>query len=290
MLQAKQEGVLNMKQTILVTGATGYIGRHVIEALTRKGANVIAVDRVDAEFPTGVQFVKDDIFSDRAISYSFQKIHGCIHLAWQDGFNHNAESHLANLSSHFRFLQKIVSHGVERITVMGSMHEVGYWEGAITEDTPCRPLSYYGIAKNALRQALTVFLKDKSTQLQWLRGYYIYGDDKANHSIFTKLLEAAAAGKKTFPFTSGKNKYDFIRVSQLSDMIATTALQDKVLGIINVCSGLPRSLAEVVEGFIRDHHLDIKLEYGAFPDRPYDSPGVWGDATKINAIMAEANY
>ncbi len=46
------------------------------------------------------------------------------------------------------------------------------------------------------------------------------------------------------------------------------------------------TLAERVEGYIADNGLNIALDYGAFPDRPYDSPGVWGDATKIRAILA----
>ena len=45
------------------------------------------------------------------------------------------------------------------------------------------------------------------------------------------------------------------------------------------------SLADRVEQFIKEHNLDIKLEYGAFPDRPYDSPCVFGDSSKINQIL-----
>ena len=61
--------------------------------------------------------------------------------------------------------------------------------------------------------------------------------------------------------------------------------ENEVTGIINVCTGEPMSLAKRVEGFIRDHRFDIKLKYGAFPDRPYDSPGVWGDTAKIKSIL-----
>lgn len=63
------------------------------------------------------------------------------------------------------------------------------------------------------------------------------------------------------------------------------ALQDEVNGIINCCSGQPMSLGDKVEQFIQEHGFKIKLDYGAFPDRPYDSPAVWGDAEKIHKIM-----
>ena len=62
-------------------------------------------------------------------------------------------------------------------------------------------------------------------------------------------------------------------------------MQKEVFGIINCCTGKPMSLAERVEQFIREHNLDIKLEYGAFPDRPYDSPCEYGDASRIQKIL-----
>lgn len=69
-------------------------------------------------------------------------------------------------------------------------------------------------------------------------------------------------------------------------MIVAASVQDKVNGIINVCSGTPISLAERVESFIKERHFDITLDYGAFPDRAYDSPAEWGDNAKIMQIMA----
>ena len=168
---------------------------------------------------------------------------------------------------------------------MGTMHEVGYWEGAIDENTPCNPISMYGIAKDSLRRSMILYTQQKGVILQWLRAYYILGDDKHNNSIFCKLLLAAEEGKKTFPFTTGKNKYDFITVDELAKQISAAVSQSEINGIINCCTGNPMSLAERVEQFIKENNLDIKLEYGAFPDRPYDSPCEYGDDTKIQIIL-----
>ena len=81
----------------------------------------------------------------------------------------------------------------------------------------------------------------------------------------------------------------FTSVKDLAYMISCAVLQDEINGIINCCSGSPVSLAAQMEQFIKDNELSISLEYGAFPDRPYDSPGVWGNADKIKAIMASRN-
>ena len=271
---------------ILVTGANGYIGNHVVSQLLDMGHYVCACDINTSNVDARADIIDINIFYDITDIYTrLGSPDVCIHLAWRDGFQHNSPNHLGDLPSHYRFLNSMIEGGLKHLVVMGSMHEVGYWEGAIDENTPCNPLSMYGIAKNALRQAMIVLCGQKNVVLQWIRAYYIVGDDLRNNSTFSKLCQAEADGKETFPFTTGKTKYDFLSIDELAKQISSVASQTKVNGIINCCSGKPISLAEKVESYIKEHGLRIKLEYGAFPDRPYDSPIVYGDNSKISMIM-----
>lgn len=271
---------------VLVTGANGYIGRHVVKKLLDMGAEVIAVDFLTDEIDSRAIKMNENIFSGRDDLFeTLGKPDACLHMAWKDGFVHNSDAHMEYLSQHYQFIKNMTDQGLKQIAIMGTMHEVGYHEGAIDENTQCNPRSMYGIAKDALRRSTFLLLEKKDVVVQWLRAYYIYGDDLKNNSIFAKLTIAAQKGQKTFPFTTGKNKYDFIHVDELAKQIAACVMQTKVDGIINCCSGEPVSLAEKVESFIQEHHFDIQLEYGAFPDRSYDSPGVWGDSKKIEKIM-----
>lgn len=275
------------KEKILVTGACGYIGRHVIDALLSQGHSVIAADIVDRGIDDRCEKYIGDIFQDDEMLY--EKLHRpdvCLHLAWKDGFHHNSDYHMGHVSDHFQFLCRIHDQGCKHLAVLGSMHEIGYFEGKIDAHTKGNPSSMYGIAKLALRQACELkFGSQDDLVFQWLRAYYIYGDDRHNQSIFTKLILAEATGNVFFPFTTGKNQYDFIHIDDLAKQLAAAVTQKDVQGIIECCSGKPVSLADKVEDFIRQHHYSIKLAYGAFPDRPYDSPIVYGDATKINKIL-----
>ena len=273
---------------ILVTGAGGYIGRHVVKFLLNLGYEVIAVDiRLD-DVDNRAGKILLNLFSVdfNRIFMELGSPDVCLHMAWRDGFIHNSCNHMGDLSSHYKFLVALIDQGLKHLAVMGSMHEVGYWEGMITDNTPCNPLSQYAIAKDSLRRSMMLYCQQKDIVFQWIRGFYILGDDKNNNSIFTKILKAEEKGQELFPFTTGKNKYDFLDIETFSYQIARTITQTKVTGVVNCCSGKPVSLAERVEQFINDNHLKIRLDYGVFPDRPYDSPCIYGDNTKISAILS----
>lgn len=275
---------------ILVTGANGYIGRHVVSKLIDRGYNVYACDINFDKVDKRAKRIKASIFDSTIdIFKESGKPDICIHLAWRDGFIHNSESHIVDLYKHYEFIKRMIDSGLKHLSVMGSMHETGYWEGAIDENTPTNPLSLYAIAKNSLRQMIEVLIKDKDIIFQWMRGFYIIGDDISSNSIFSKICKAEQAGEKRFPFTTGRNRYDFISLNEFVDQIIMCSTQEEITGIINCCSGEPIKLSEMVEEFIRKNKFNIELEYGAYPDRPYDSPGIWGDNTKINQIIYGAD-
>ena len=271
---------------VLVTGANGYIGRFVVKALLKRGCKVYASDfSFDGVDDRAVR-VDEPIFGgDEDIYERVGKPDVCVHMAWRNGFIHSSRTHIMDLPQHYEFICNMFAGGLNQLAVMGTMHEVGYWEGAIDEDTPCNPKSNYGIAKNALRQAIFSLPEIDEKCVQWLRAYYILGDDLKNNSIFSRIVKLEQEGAKTFPFNSGKNLYDFISVELLAEQIAACVCQEEIKGVINCCTGRAVSLADKVEEFIAQNHFKIKPEYGAFPDRPYDSPGVWGNPDKIHKIM-----
>ncbi len=270
---------------ILVTGANGYLGQGIVKAILSRGYEVVATDFSVQNVDTRAICKSCNLFEVEDPYNYFGQPDVLLHLAWRDGFVHYSDAHIMDLPKHYEFIKKMAKSEVQTISVMGSMHEIGFYEGSIDENTPCNPESFYGIAKNALREVTKLYCKQNGKNFQWLRGYYIVGNSKFGSSIFSKITAAAEAGKKTFPFTMGLNQFDFVDYDVFCEQVAAACTQDEVDGIINICSGRPEKLSDRVERFIKENHYDITLEYGKFPDRPYDSKAVWGNNNKIERIM-----
>lgn len=270
---------------ILITGANGYLGQGIVKTMLETGNEVIAADFKTDNVDSRATRVECNMFEIYNPYEYLKKPDVLLHLAWRDGFVHYSNAHIDDLPKHFSFIKNMAEAGIRQIVVMGSMHEIGFYEGSINENTPCHPTTPYGIGKNALRDLTQMICKQKNIVFQWLRGYYIVGNSKFGSSIFSKLAAAAEEGKKEFPFTLGQNQYDFIDYPEFCKRVVAVVNQQQEQGIINICSGRPEKLADRVECFIKENKYNIKLQYGAFPDRPYDSKAIWGDSSKIEKIM-----
>ena len=270
---------------ILVTGANGYLGRGIVKAIINSDIEVIATDIVTDNVDKRATRIACNIFEIENPYEYFEHPDVLLHLAWRDGFVHYSDAHIDDLPNHFAFIKNIAEGGVKQIAAMGSMHEIGFFEGCIDENTPCHPTTPYGIGKNALRDLTQMICRQRNIIFQWLRGYYIVGNSKFGSSIFSKIAAAAEEGEKEFPFTLGQNQYDFIDYPNFCNQVSAVVRQTHEQGIINICSGRPEKLADRVERFIKENGYDIKLQYGVFPDRPYDSKAIWGNSNKIEKIL-----
>lgn len=272
---------------ILVTGANGYLGTGIVNAVLNRGHEVIAVDFKVDHVNDCADKIECNLFEIENPYEYFGKPDVLLHLAWRDGFVHYSNAHIEDLPKHFAFIKSMAEAGCKQIAVLGSMHEIGFFEGSINENTSCHPITPYGIGKDALRNLTKMTCEQNECIFQWLRGYYIVGNSKFGNSIFSKITVAVEEGLKEFPFTMGQNQYDFIDYEVFCRQVAAVVSQEKINGIINICSGRPEKLADRVERFIAENNYNITLKYGAFPDRPYDSKAIWGDNQKIESIMGD---
>lgn len=272
---------------ILVTGANGYLGKGVVRQLLDDGIEVVATDIRDNLIDKRAEIKLADLYEVVNPYEFFGKPDTLLHMAWRDGFIHSSINHINDLPKHNKFISTMIESGLGRIAVMGSVHEIGFFEGSINESTPCNPQSLYGISKNALRRLVELKCREKGIIFQWLRGFYVVGNTEDGFSIFSKIVQANNKRQQKFPFTMGLNQFDFLDYAVFCRYVADTVEQSDINGIINICSGRPEKLSDRVEKFIIENKFDIKLDYGKFPDRPYDSKAIWGDDFKIKIIEKE---
>lgn len=274
---------------ILVTGANGYMGPGIVKRLLDDGLCVQALDlKVDKVDKRAERIAANMFDLDQPYEYCGEP-DVLVHLAWRDGFQHDSINHILDLPKHYNFISQMMESGIKRVCILGSMHEVGFYEGCIDENTPTNPQSLYGISKNALREAVRLKALQKNVIFQWIRGFYIVGNTTDGCSIFSKIVQAEKEGQEEFPFTLGINQYDFLDYNEFCQQATAVIEQSDINGIINCCSGIPERLGIRVEKFIQENHFNIRLKYGAFPDRPYDSKAVWGNNSKIKNILQKTN-
>ncbi|MGL6299891.1 NAD-dependent epimerase/dehydratase family protein [Streptococcus iniae] len=121
----KYKDIGKLKMKIAVTGANGYIGRHVVSRLIDLGHDVVATDLVTDKIDSRAIVKTVDIFKDDNIFELLDSPEVCIHLAWKDGFIHNSDSHLKMLYDHYAFIKKMVDSGIKHLSVMEQCTEVG---------------------------------------------------------------------------------------------------------------------------------------------------------------------
>lgn len=268
---------------ILVTGATGFIGSHVVNELLKRNIDVIATDR-DIEKARSrdwfekVHFVPCDIsnVSDE-VMVEFSKANKLIHLAWEGLPNYKELFHFEkNLFIQYAFLKKMVLNGIVDISVSGTCFEYGKKEGGLSVDMKPDPHNPYALAKDTLRKFLQQLQLHFPFKLKWIRLFYTYGKGQMGGSLLAQLETAVANGEEVFNMSGGQQLRDYLPVEQMAEKIAGFSVDDDLNGVVNCCSGKPISIKRLVDDYIKQNGYNIKLNFGYYPYLDYEAMAFWG--------------
>ncbi|MEO7311345.1 MAG: NAD(P)-dependent oxidoreductase [Chitinophagaceae bacterium] len=284
---------------ILVTGATGFIGRYVVnELLQNTSCNIVIATRSQnpelAWMATGrlvcLQFDFENLADSVDYFDYFQRPEICIHLAWPGLPNYKAPFHLVeNLPQQYHFLKNLVVNGLKRLTVTGTCFEYGMQEGCLSENLPAHPDNAYAQAKYQLYLLLTALQQEYPFQLNWLRLFYMYGRGQNAKSLFSQLEAALERGDADFNMSGGEQERDFLPVETVAKNIVQTALADREAGLVNCCSGQPVKVKDWVAAYLEQHNAFIKLNLGFYPYADYEPMSFWGDKKKLDTILNKRN-
>ncbi|VVQ20218.1 dTDP-6-deoxy-L-talose 4-dehydrogenase (NAD(+)) [Pseudomonas fluorescens] len=279
---------------ILVTGATGFVGRHLVAALLTRGCAVRAVAR-NADTAQGmpwindVEFVSADIHAaDLDVSALTDGIDALAHLAWPGLPNYRALFHFEhNLMADYRFIKGAVEAGVKQVLVTGTCFEYGMQGGPLSESTEPRPSNPYGLAKHTLHLFLQNLQQEHPFTLQWARLFYLHGEGQNPNSLLAALDSAIDAGEQSFDMSAGEQLRDFLPIETAAGHLAAIVHQRDFDGVINCASGQPVSVRTLVEQRLRERGATLNLNLGHYPYPSHEPMAFWAVTERLQQLLGE---
>lgn len=275
---------------VLITGASGFVGRHVLRELQTAGVQVTAVTRDVAHlgaFQGTCEIRALDLRAATVAQFRELASHDIlIHLAWGGLPNYRSLHHFEEeLPAQYAFLAGLARAGLKAMLLPGTCFEYGMQSGQLSEALPCAPTNPYGFAKDMLRKQLEYLKPFHNFNLTWARLFYMWGEGQAETSLRSQLERAVQRGDRQFNMSGGEQLRDFLPVTEVARIIVSLALRRQDTGIVNVCSGRPQSVRSLVEGWIREKGWNIAPNLGHYPYPDYEPLAFWGDRTKLATLI-----
>jgi nucleoside-diphosphate-sugar epimerase len=278
---------------ILITGSTGFIGKHIVHyLLTHTENELILVYRSELRKKienSRVSYIQLDInqLPDNCFDFMGQP-DLLIHLAWDDLLNYKNLSHLDTiLPAHMKFLSAMAQQGLKKITVAGTCFEYGLQAGACSETDRAMPLLPYAIAKDVLRQYLEKLSEKYLVQWTWLRYFYMIGEGQSPKTLIGLLKSAIESDQPVFKMSGGEQLRDYLSVEEIAAYTCQLSMQKHSGGIVNIGSGIPVSIRNLVERYIEENYpqANIQLELGYFPYPDYEPMAFWANTGKLQTLI-----
>lgn len=267
---------------ILVTGASGFVGRQVVRSLLSRGYMLRLVQRArlaNSERHDHAEIVEcPDVFAATSEWWHevLRGVQTVVHLAWytEPGTYLQSKRNLDCLTGTVALARACVDAGVRRFIGIGTCAECDLSQGPVRPDTPLKPLTLYAACKSAVFEVLSQYLPAAGIQFAWCRLFYLYGEGEDPRRFVPYLRRRLAAGEHA-DLTSGKQIRDFLDVRVAGDLIARAAVGEDQ-GAINICSGVPITIRQLAENIADTYGRRDLLRFGARPENLFDPPYVVG--------------
>jgi dTDP-6-deoxy-L-talose 4-dehydrogenase (NAD+) len=272
-----------MTRRVLLTGATGFVGRqilrslqecqHAVRAVVRKGS----YDRLLN--PANLEVIETaDLFAEDIVWWAkvCEGIDTVIHSAWyaKPGHYLQASENLACLEGTLTLARGCAQSNVRRFVGIGTCFEYDLNVGVLSVDTPLRPTTVYAGAKVAAFHALSNWLPAQDVQFAWCRLFYLYGEGEPAKRLVPYLRERLTKGEAV-KLTSGRQIRDYLDVRVAGRLVAEASFSDRQ-GAINICSGVSKTVRQMAEEVADEYGRRDLLRFGARADNLVDPPCVVG--------------
>lgn len=285
-----------MMKRVLLTGAGGFVGRRCLAPLTEAGYEVHAVGRrpgahasVDAP---SLRWHAVDLLDARAVSALVAEVEPThlLHLAWytEHGKFWTAVENLSWVGASLKLFESFAAAGGRRVVAAGTCVEYAPEGDAPCSEasTPLAPTTLYGACKHATHVALEAFARQASLSAAWGRLFFPYGPGEPPGRLVPSVARALLAGEPAL-CTHGRQVRDFIHVEDAATAFVAL-LGSGAEGAVNVGSGQPVALREVVERVAAHTGRPDLVRLGARPAPAGEPPSLYADARRLRAEVGWA--
>lgn len=265
---------------IFLTGATGFVGSHVLQALGEHELLCLTRDPTRLAERQWVRAIRGDLNFPDAWSSELERFKPecCIHLAWEGLPDYSLARCRVNLDAGLRLIEAAARARAGRIVIAGSCWEYGRAEGAVEESQPGLACGVFASTKHALRTLLEAAAREAQFEYRWARIFFVYGRGQRPTSLIPHASARLAAGEVP-DIREPAAVQDFVRVDDVARALAAIAEADAPSGVYNVGTGRPTPVAQVVNQIAALH--GVKPAYAEHQI----GGGFWADTSKTSRLI-----
>jgi dTDP-6-deoxy-L-talose 4-dehydrogenase (NAD+) len=267
---------------IALTGASGFVGSQIFNALSKEEYKLLLISRSDdfsKDSADNVEYhITKNIFLEKIddLSAILLGVDTLIHAAWyvEPGKYLQSAKNLDCLTGTVTLAKACVQAGVRRFVGIGTCFEYDLSFGRLSVETPLKPTTPYAASKAAAFFALSQYFLSKGVEFAWCRLFYLYGEGEDERRLVPYLRKQLADGEVA-ELTNGNQVRDFLDVREAGRLIAEIA-QGQRQGPINICSGKPITVRQLAEKIADEYEQRDLLRFGIRHDNTVDPPCVIG--------------
>lgn len=271
---------------VLLTGATGFVGRHCLPALSARGFEIHAVShRGSSESaPAGVHWHQADLLNSEQVSLLVNQTRPThlLHCAWYavPGKYWEAPENFEWVEASLHLLKTFADAGGKRAVGVGTCAEYDWSQGQCSEiSTPLNPASTYGACKHKLERDLGELGKEKRISTAWGRLFYLYGPHEDARRLVPSVI-GSLLQKEPALCSHGEQVRDFLYIKDAGDALVAL-LDSEVSGAVNIASGVPVRLRDVIAEIAKQLHQPELLHFGARPVPENEPPRLVADVERL---------
>jgi nucleoside-diphosphate-sugar epimerase len=277
---------------VLVTGAAGFIGSHVVRSLLRRGDDVIALVRPRssttrlADVEHRIRILPSDLEAQDSVRRLLNETRpeACVHLAWYavpGKYLHAAAENLASLRMTLALVQELLATGCRRFVGAGTCIELDTDAGYLTAATTPRPRTIYAAAKHAAHLLAEQLSRPSDLTVAWLRVFYLFGPGEDQRRLVPHVIRSLRGGERV-ALTPGEQVRDYLHVADVAEAFACV-LHSTAPGGINLGGGRPVTVRQLVQTLGALLGRPELLDFGARPMPPDEAPFVCADPGPLRA-------